>query len=40
VAEYLYADLGDTTCVAGNCALLTNVDLTANMVRAGINYRF
>jgi outer membrane immunogenic protein len=38
--EYLYADLGDTTCAAGNCALPTTVDLTANMVRAGINYRF
>jgi outer membrane immunogenic protein len=38
--EYLYADLGKSTCAAGNCALSTNVDLTASMVRAGINYRF
>lgn len=38
--EYLYADLGKTTCAAGSCALPTNVDLTANMVRAGVNYRF
>jgi outer membrane immunogenic protein len=38
--EYLYVDLGKTTCAAGNCALPSNVDLTANIVRAGINYRF
>ena len=38
--EYLYADLGDTNCAAGNCALSTNVDLTTNLVRGGINYRF
>jgi outer membrane immunogenic protein len=38
--EYLYADLGKSTCAAGNCALPANVDLTSNIVRAGINYRF
>lgn len=38
--EYLYADLGDTSCTAGNCATSTNVDLNANLVRGGINFRF
>ena len=38
--EYLYADLGDTTCSAGACGVATNVDLTVNVVRAGLNYRF
>jgi outer membrane immunogenic protein len=38
--EYLYADLGDTSCAAGNCAVPTTVDLTTNLVRGGINFRF
>jgi outer membrane immunogenic protein len=38
--EYLYADLGDTTCSAAACGLATNVDLQMNIVRAGLNYRF
>lgn len=38
--EYLYVDLGDMTCPAGSCALATNVDFRANIVRAGVNYRF
>ncbi len=38
--EYLYADLGDTTCSAVACGVPTNVDLTVNVVRAGLNYRF
>ena len=38
--EYLYADLGDTTCSAVACGVATNVDLTVNVVRAGLNYRF
>ena len=38
--EYLYADLGDTTCSAVACGAATNVDLTVNVVRAGLNYRF
>ena len=38
--EYLYADLGDTTCNAVACGVATNVDLTVNVVRAGLNYRF
>ena len=32
--EYLYVDLGDTTCSAAACGAATNVDLTANVVRA------
>jgi outer membrane immunogenic protein len=38
--EYLYADLGDTTCSAASCGIATNVDFTTNIVRAGLNYRF
>jgi outer membrane immunogenic protein len=38
--EYLYADLGKTTCSAVSCGVATNVDLNVNVVRGGINYRF
>lgn len=38
--EYLYADIGDTTCSAAVCGTATNVDLTMNILRAGVNYRF
>lgn len=38
--EYLYADIGDTTCSAAACGAATNVDLRMNIVRAGLNYRF
>jgi outer membrane immunogenic protein len=40
--EYLYADLGTATCSAATCGLATDaqVSFKANMVRAGINYRF
>jgi outer membrane immunogenic protein len=38
--EYLYADLGDTTCNAASCGVATNVDLNVNILRAGLNYRF
>jgi outer membrane immunogenic protein len=38
--EYLYADLGDITCSAAACGVATNVDFQANVVRAGLNYRF
>src|SRR5438046_2980894 len=38
--EYLYADIGDTTCSAAACGTATNVDLKMNIVRAGLNYRF
>jgi outer membrane immunogenic protein len=39
-AEYLYTDLGSTNCPAGSCAVSTDVNLHANLVRGGINYRF
>jgi outer membrane immunogenic protein len=38
--EYLYADLGSTTCSAVACGVATNVDMTVNIVRGGLNYRF
>ncbi len=45
--EYLYVDLGNQSCAAGNCGfdgfggtLPTSVALTENIVRAGINYKF
>jgi outer membrane immunogenic protein len=38
--EYLHADLGDTTCSPLLCGGVTNVDLSVNVVRAGLNYRF
>jgi outer membrane immunogenic protein len=38
--EYLYADLGDTTCSAAACGTATNVDLSMSVFRAGVNYRF
>ena len=38
--EYLYADLGKTTCGAAVCGVATDVDYHANIVRAGLNYKF
>jgi outer membrane immunogenic protein len=38
--EYLYTDLGSTTCSAVACGVATNVDLDLNILRAGVNYRF
>jgi outer membrane immunogenic protein len=38
--EYLYADIGDTTCSAAACGTATNADLNMNILRAGLNYRF
>lgn len=39
--EYLYADLGKTTCsTCGLGATPTDVDFHTNIVRAGINYHF
>jgi outer membrane immunogenic protein len=38
--EYLYADLGSTSCSAINCGVATNVDLRLNVLRGGLNYRF
>jgi outer membrane immunogenic protein len=40
-AEYLYVDLGKGTCdVACGFPIGNTVNLTSNVVRAGINYRF
>lgn len=38
--EYLYADLGSTSCDAITCGVVTDVDFRANIARAGINYHF
>ncbi len=38
--EYLYVDLGEVTCSAASCGVATNVDMSANILRAGLNYRF
>jgi outer membrane immunogenic protein len=40
--EYLYADLGKASCSAAACGGVgtTDVKLTENVVRAGLNYRF
>ena len=39
--EYLYVDLGTATCGAAACVLPANakVDITANIFRAGLNFR-
>jgi outer membrane immunogenic protein len=38
--EYLYVDLGNTTCSAASCGVETQVGFKTNIVRAGLNYRF
>ena len=38
--EYLYADLGSATCDPAYCGVSTTADFKANIVRAGLNYRF
>lgn len=38
--EYLYADLGKGSCDTSVCGTPTDVDLTTNIVRAGVNFRF
>ncbi len=40
-AEYLYVDLGKNNCgLSCNAPVGSSVDFTANILRAGINYRF
>ncbi len=39
-AEYLYVDLGRTTCSAATCGIDTDVKFKDNVVRTGLNYRF
>ena len=38
--EYLYVDLGNLSCTAVGCGAGTTVNLTQNIIRAGINYKF
>ena len=39
--EYLFVDLGNASCGAGNCGgSTTTVSLNENVVRGGINYKF
>jgi outer membrane immunogenic protein len=38
--EYLYADLGKSTCSAAVCGADTDVEPTLSLVRVGLNYRF
>lgn len=38
--EYLYADLGKSTCGAATCGIDTDVSFKINVVRVGLNYRF
>ena len=38
--EYLYVDLGSMSCSVTACGLPTNVNFRANVVRAGLNFRF
>ncbi len=39
-AEYLYVDLGKTTCGAALCGVDTDVKFTAHIGKIGLNYRF
>ena len=38
--EFLYVDLGDVSCSAGDCGTSTKVDLRERMIRGGLHYRF
>jgi len=38
--EYLYADLGKSSCGAATCGIDTDVTFKTSIVRAGVNYRF
>jgi outer membrane immunogenic protein len=38
--EYLYVDLGNASCDATTCGISTDVSFKANVIRAGVNYRF
>jgi len=38
--EYLYTDLGSSSCSAASCGINTNVSARNNLLRAGLNYRF
>ncbi len=38
--EYLYADLGTSTCSIATCGAATDISFKANIVRVGLNYHF
>jgi len=38
--EYLYADLGSSTCGPAICGVPTSVTFKPNIIRLGVNYRF
>ena len=38
--EYLYADLGSSSCGIATCGVVTTVSFKPNIVRFGVNYRF
>ena len=38
--EYLYADLGTSICDLASARRRSNVNFPANIVRAGLNYKF
>ena len=38
--EYLYVDLGNTTCDVATCGVATTVNFKENLFRLGINYKF
>lgn len=38
--EYLYVDLGKSSCDVAVCGIATDVDFQTSVVRGGINYRF
>jgi outer membrane immunogenic protein len=38
--EYLYVDLGSFNCMACSATLSDNISFKANVVRAGLNYKF
>jgi outer membrane immunogenic protein len=38
--EYLYVDFGEQDCSATVCIIPATTEFTANIVRAGVNYRF
>jgi outer membrane immunogenic protein len=38
--EYLYADLGRSSCGAGTCGVANDVTFKTSIVRGGINYHF
>ena len=38
--EYIYADLGKTTCPAATCGTDLDIKFNTNIIRLGVNYRF